>query len=164
VTTKIYQHLPGTISQDIGRYWLLMTVLGRCWYILAMDGRSWGWLKGFLNVCCFRWNAEGCWKAKLDPRRLDNFLPKFGSRYTQWLRAGKIIVFIFFSFFEAVFIFLLLRVIFIFFLRSSSFFLRSSYFFWVFFCFLFEVVFHFFWGCLSSWVKIRLHAENQLPS
>ena len=44
---------------------------------------------------------------------------------------------------------------------------------------LFEVVFHFivlgrlpfflrsssisFWGCLSSWVKIRLHTENQLP-
>ena len=28
----------------------------------------------------------------------------------------------------------------------------------------FEVVFHFFGGNLSSWVKIRLHTENQLPS
>jgi hypothetical protein len=43
--------------------------------------------------------------------------------------------------------------VFIFFLRSSSIFL-----------FVFEVVFHiFFGGLLSSWVKIRLHAENQLP-
>jgi hypothetical protein len=24
--------------------------------------------------------------------------------------------------------------------------------------------FHFFWGRLSSWVKIRLHTENQLPT
>ena len=29
--------------------------------------------------------------------------------------------------------------------------------------FFFEVVFHFFVGRLSSWVKIRLHTENQLP-
>ena len=26
------------------------------------------------------------------------------------------------------------------------------------------IVFHFFLGRLSSWVKIRLHTENQLPS
>jgi hypothetical protein len=37
-------------------------------------------------------------------------------------------------------------------LRSSSIFifLRSS------------SIFHFFWGCLSNWVKIRLHTKNQL--
>ena len=40
-----------------------------------------------------------------------------------------------------------------------SFFLRSSSFFPLFF----EVVFHFFLGPLSSWVKIRLHTKNQLP-
>jgi hypothetical protein len=38
-------------------------------------------------------------------------------------------------------------------LRSSS----------IFLIFFFEFVFHFVCGYLSSWVKIRLHTENQLP-
>jgi hypothetical protein len=84
----------------------------------------------------------------------------------------------FLNFFEVVSIFFEFVFIFYFFLRLSSFsiFLRLSSFFWevifIFFIF-FEVVFIFFifLGCLpfflgrlSSWVKVRLFAENQLPS
>ena len=83
----------------------------------------------------------------------------------------------FFSFFwGSLHFFHFFLVVFIFHLRLSSFFF--SHFFWVVFIFfshlfevvfiflkfLFKVVFHFFfWGRLFSWVKIRLHTENQLP-
>ena len=55
------------------------------------------------------------------------------------------VVFIFSFFFEVVFIFFI-------FFRSSSFLI-----------FLLRLFSFFFWGRLSSWVKIRLHTENQLP-